>query len=54
MRQKKSNWSIRSFKSSIAWGEKKLFSLVQSCKSSEVNPEKYLSDVMKRLMSHNA
>ena len=31
-----------------------LFSLVQSCKASGVNPEKYLTDVMKRLMSHNA
>ena len=31
-----------------------LFSLVQSCKASGVNPEKYLGDVMKRLMSHNA
>jgi len=29
-----------------------LFSLVQSCKASGVNPEKYLTDVMKRLMSH--
>ena len=31
-----------------------LFSLVQSCKASGVNPEKYLTDVMRRLMSHNA
>lgn len=31
-----------------------LFSLVQSCKASGINPEKYLTDVMKRLMSHNA
>ncbi len=31
-----------------------LFSLVQSCKTSGVNPEKYLTDVMKRLMSHSA
>ena len=31
-----------------------LFSLVQSCKASGVNPEKYLTDVMKRLMGHNA
>jgi len=31
-----------------------LFSLVQSCKASGVNPEKYLADVMKRLISHNA
>ncbi|MCB1084233.1 MAG: IS66 family transposase, partial [Simkania sp.] len=30
-----------------------LFSLVQSCKASGVNPEKYLADVMKRLMSHS-
>ena len=30
-----------------------LFSLVQSCKASGVNPEKYLTDVMKRLMSHS-
>ena len=31
-----------------------LFSLVQSCKASGINPEKYLTDVMRRLMSHNA
>ncbi len=31
-----------------------LFSLVQSCKASGINPEIYLADVMKRLMSHNA
>jgi hypothetical protein len=31
-----------------------LFSLVQSCKASGVNPEKYLTDVMKRLMGHSA
>lgn len=30
-----------------------LFTLVQSCKASGVNPEKYLTDVMKRLMSHS-
>ncbi len=31
-----------------------LFSLVQSCKAVGVNPETYLEDVMRRLMSHNA
>ena len=31
-----------------------LYSLVQSCKAAGVNPQKYLEDVMKRLMSHNS
>jgi len=31
-----------------------LFSLVQSCKAIQVNPQKYLEDVMRRLMSHNS
>ena len=31
-----------------------LLSLVQSCKASGVNPEAYLTDVMKRIMSHSA
>lgn len=31
-----------------------LFSLVQSCKGIGVNPQEYLEDVMRRLMSHNS
>jgi transposase len=31
-----------------------LYSLVQSCKAAGVNPQEYLVDVMKRLMSHNS
>jgi len=31
-----------------------LFSLVQSCKAIGVNPEEYLQDIMRRLMSHSS
>lgn len=31
-----------------------LFSLVQTCRGMDINPRKYLEDVMRRIMSHNA
>ncbi len=31
-----------------------LFSLVQTCRNLEINPQEYLEDIMRRIMDHSA